>query len=165
MKKFILLLFTIVTCAHVNAQDANNVEKSFGVSFTASTISEGYDWGIGILSSQDFDSSGLGFGYIVQISYLQPSDAISDIIEYGYSSDVLLKYDIELSKGFEIAPTAGVGYLGVQSDSGNSTDFYFAAGGTGSYFISKSTILGFELTKPFLEGANISLAFSVRFQL
>ena len=165
MKKFILLFFAITCCIQANAQDTNYVETSLGLSFTASTLSKGYDWGIGLVSSQDLDTSGLGFGYMVQVTYLQPSDALSNIIDYGYTSDLLLKYDFELTKGFEIAPTAGVGYFGVQSDNGNSAEFYFAAGGTGSYFIGKSTILGFEITKPFLEGADVSMAFSVRFQI
>ena len=165
MKKIQLLFLIFCFCFQINAQDDTRVEKSLGLSFTASTLSDGYDWGIGLVASQDLESNGLGFGYMVQFTYLQPSDAISSIIDYGYTSDVLLKYDVEISKGFEVAPTAGVGYLGVQSSGASSSEFYFAAGGTASYFIGNSTLIGLEITKPFLDGANISMAFSIRFQI
>ena len=164
MKKLFLLLFTLTLCFQVNAQD-NNAESSLGISFTPSTLSKGYDWGIGLVASHDFSDTGLGFGYMVQVTYLQPSDAISSVIDYGYSSDLLAKYDIAITDGLEFGPTVGGGYFAIQSDQGNDAEFYFAAGGTASYFITNGILLGVEVTKPFLEGAEISAAFSLRFQI
>ncbi|TXD53263.1 MULTISPECIES: hypothetical protein [unclassified Polaribacter] len=162
MKKLLFILLGVFYL-QTNAQSTTIAEESFGISYTASTLSEGFDFGIGLVASQDFYSSGLGLGWMVQLSYLQPSEAMLDLIDYGYSFDVLLKYDLALAKGLQFAPTAGVGYFAIESDLDSDVEFYFAAGGAVSYFISNSFVLGLELTKPFLEGSNTSLAFSMRF--
>lgn len=165
MKKIILLLFTLTLCLQLNAQDNNYVEKSIGLSYTASTISKGYDSGYGLVVSIDYDSSGLGFGLISQVTYLNPAKEISDYIDYGLTYDFLVKYDFEVLNGFEVAPTVGFGYFGVQSDDSSNKEYYFAAGATASYFISNAIVLGLDITKPFLEGAKTSAAISIRFQI
>ena len=169
MKKIIFLLFTLAICFQVNAQERTYDEASIGITYTSTTFSEGYEYGVGVIVVADSNISGLGFGSIIELNYLEPSDIISNTVDYGLKLDVSLKYDLELLKGFEIAPTAGIGVLSAQSEldsnTDSTTDFYFSAGGTSSLFIGKNTILGFHLSKPFLEDADLSMSFSLRIQL
>ena len=167
MKKITTSLLFIFCAFIANAQNNQTSikENSLGVSFTFSTLSNGYDWGIGLIASEDFNSSGEGIGMIAHLTYLQPNDAISNIIEYAYTSDIMLKYDVGVTPEFQIGPTLGVGYSGAIAVNGSNpdADFYFLAGATSSYFLTDSVIIGFDITKYFLEGSDISIAASIRF--
>ncbi|AUC16172.1 hypothetical protein BTO06_13820 [Tenacibaculum sp. SZ-18] len=146
-------------------QNSTPVESSLGLSYQFSTISEGYDYGIGLIVNNDLGGSSDGFGYIAQLTYLAPVEAIEDVIDYALTFDALIKYDIAVADGLDIAPTAGVGYLTVQSEASENAEFYFSAGGTLSYFISDSIVIGFDVTKQFLEGSDITTGVSIRFQI
>lgn len=166
MKKFYLLhVFILLGCLNLFSQQTNSSlsENSFGIGYQFSTYGEGYDYGIGLFANSDFGEAE-GLGYTAQFVYVQPSDLISDFIDYAYSFDVSLKYDIELMSGFEVGPTAGVGYFAVEAGDAGSTEFYFSLGGTMSYFLSESIVLGLDLINPFLDGASPSFATSIRFQ-
>lgn len=165
-KQYLLHIFILFGCLNLFSQDSNSSqpENSFGIGFQFSTFGEGYDYGIGLYANSDFGEAE-GLGYTAQFVYVQPSDLISDFVDYAYSFDVSLKYDVELMPGFEVGPTAGVGYFAVEASDAGSTEFYFSLGATMSYFVSDNIVLGLDLINPFLDGASPSLATSIRFQI
>ncbi|CAL2057481.1 hypothetical protein [Tenacibaculum sp. 190524A05c] len=164
--KFLLAIFVFIwSTNYLSGQNSTPVESSLGLSYQFSAISKGYDYGIGLVANNDFGGTSEGFGYIAQLTYLAPAEIIKDVIDYALTFDVLIKYDISVADGLDIAPTAGVGYLTVQSDADTNAEFYFAAGGTLSYFISDSIVIGVDVTKQFLEGSEISAGASIRFQI
>ncbi len=164
--KFLLaIIVCMLSTNYLTGQNSTPVESSLGLSYQFSTISEGYDFGIGLVTNNDFGDSSEGFGYIAQLTYLAPAKIIEDIIDYALTFDVLIKYDISITDGLDFGPTAGAGYLTVQSDADTDAQFYFAAGGTLSYFISDGIVIGVDVTKQFLEGSKISAGASIRFQI